>query len=76
MCLTPEDGLSLLLVAPEVPGVTRAHVCALKVSLEDPNQVVLVMDLCRWKVLELGLGGVGWEQEQVANDEFVIICTS
>jgi hypothetical protein len=58
LCLAPKVGLPLLLVAPEVPRVTGAHVCALKVSPEDLNQVILVMDLCGRKVLELGSGGV------------------
>jgi hypothetical protein len=51
--------IRLLSTTPEVPEVTRAHVWALEVSSEDPNQVILVMDLCGQKVLDPGLGGVG-----------------
>jgi hypothetical protein len=40
------------------------------------DQVVLVMDLGGWKVLEPGSGGIRQKQEQVTNDEIVVICTS
>jgi hypothetical protein len=35
----------LLAVALRIPGVPRAHVCALKFLDEDPNQVTPVVDL-------------------------------
>jgi hypothetical protein len=53
------EGLArLLFTAPEVPRVTGAHIGPLEVSLEYPLQVVLVMDLSRWKVLEPCSSGV------------------
>jgi hypothetical protein len=41
-----------LFVAPKVPRVSGAHVGPLKVPFEHPLQVVPVVDLSRWEVLE------------------------
>ena len=35
----------LLAAALKIPGVPRAHICALEVSDKDPNQVAPVVDL-------------------------------
>jgi hypothetical protein len=68
------QGLSpLLAAASEIPGVPRAHVCALEVAGEGFDQVILVGDLCRRQMLQLGPGGVGEEQGKVADDEVVIV---
>jgi hypothetical protein len=48
----------LLLAASEIPRVAGAHVGSLEVPLEHSHEVVLVVDLSRWKVLELGSSGV------------------
>ena len=53
------DKVSKRLVQPlattlEVLGVPRAHVCALEIPDEDPNQVAPVVDLRGRKVLEPG----------------------
>jgi hypothetical protein len=68
-------GLSRLpAAASEIPGVPRAHVCALEVAGEGFDQVVLVGDLRRRQMLQPGSGGVGEEQGKVADDEVVIVC--
>ena len=47
------EGLVWLLpAAPEIPGVPRAHVCALEVPDKDPDQVSLVVDHALREVLE------------------------
>jgi len=60
---TPDEVLErlvrLLPAAPEVPGVPRAHVCALKVPDKDPDQVGPAMDQTLRKVLEPRPGRVG-----------------
>lgn len=52
-----------------------AHMC-LEVSPKNPNQVVPVMDLGGWKVVELGSGDVRQKQGQVMNGEIVVVCAS
>jgi hypothetical protein len=59
--------------ASEIPGAPRAHVCALEVPSEGFDQIVPVGDLRRRQMLQPGLGGVGEEQGEVADDEVVII---
>jgi hypothetical protein len=54
----PEGFTWLLLTALEVPRVARAHVGSLEVSLEHPYEVIPVVDLSRWEILEPGLSGV------------------
>ena len=49
----------LLPATPEVPGVSRAHVCALEVPNEDPDQVGSVVDQSLGKVLEPRPGRIG-----------------
>jgi hypothetical protein len=47
------EGLArLLFTTPEVPRVIRAHVGPLEVPIEHSHQVVPVVDLSRWEVLE------------------------
>jgi hypothetical protein len=54
--------VGLLSIAPKVPRVTRVHICTLEVSPEDPNRVVLIMDLRGRKVLERGSTDIGQEK--------------
>ena len=66
------QGLMGLLAAPlEVPGVPRAHVCALEVAHEDLDQVGPVVDLVRGQVLELRSCGVIKMKGEVADDDRV-----
>ena len=44
--------IRLLMVAPRVLGVSRAHVCALKIPNEDPDQVGPAVDQSLREVLE------------------------
>jgi hypothetical protein len=68
------QGLSrLLAAASDIPGVPRAHVCALEVAGEGFDQIVPVGDLRRRQMLQPGSGGVGEEQGKVADDEVVIV---
>ena len=62
-----------LATALKVPGVSRAHVCALEIPDEDPNQVTPVVDLRGRKVLEPGSHRVRQEQGEIADDEQVIV---
>jgi hypothetical protein len=59
--------------ASEIPGVPRAHVCALEVAGEGFDQVGPVRDLRRRQMLQPGSGGVGKEQGEVADNEVVIV---
>jgi hypothetical protein len=71
--VVPERLSRLLAATSEIPGVPRAHICALEVAGEGLDQVVPVGDLPRRQVLQPGSSGVGEEQGEVANDEVVII---
>jgi hypothetical protein len=71
--VVPQGFSRLLAAASEIPGVPRAHVCALEVAGEGFDQVVPVGDLRRWQMLQPGSGGVREEQGEVADDEVVII---
>jgi hypothetical protein len=71
--VVPEGFSRLLAAASKIPGVPRAHVCALEVAGESFDQVVLVRDLRRRQMLQPGLGSVGEEQGEVADDEVVIV---
>jgi hypothetical protein len=66
----------LLAAASEIPGVPRAYVRTLEVSSEGLDQVVQVGDLRRRQMLQLGPGGVGEEQGEVADDEVVVVRSS
>jgi hypothetical protein len=48
----PERLAGLLGALPQVPGVPRAHICALEVLYERAHQVIPVMDLAGWQVFE------------------------
>jgi hypothetical protein len=74
----PPDVLSqgfpwLLVAAPEIPRVPRAHVRTLEISSESLDQVVLVGDLCRRQMLQPGPGSVGEEKGEVADDEVIVV---
>jgi hypothetical protein len=71
--VVPQGFSWLLAAASEIPGVPRAHVCALEVSSKGSDQIVPVGDLRRRQMLQPGPGGVGEEQGEVADDEVVII---
>jgi hypothetical protein len=71
--VVPKRLSRLLPTAPEVPGVSRAHVRALEIASEGLDQVVPVGDLPRRHVLQPGASGVGEEQGEVADDEVVIV---
>ena len=68
-----EGLIRLLLAAPEVLGVSRAHVCALEVPDEDPDQVGPVMDHALREVLEPCPSRIGQMQREVADDEQVLV---
>jgi hypothetical protein len=70
----PEGFTWFLLAALEVPRVAEAHVGPLEISLKHPYEIVPVVDLSRWEILEPGSGGVGEEQGELSNDEPVIGC--
>jgi hypothetical protein len=68
------QGLSWLpATVSEIPGVPRAHVCALEVTGESFDQVVPVGDLRRRQMLQPGSSDVGEEQGKDADDEVVIV---
>jgi hypothetical protein len=71
--VVPEGFSRLLAAASEIPGVPRAHVCALEVADKGFDQVVLVGDLRRRQMLQPGSGSVRKEQGKVADDEVVIV---
>jgi hypothetical protein len=71
--VVPQGFPWLLAAASKIPGVPRAHVCALEVSSEGFDQIVLVGDLRRRQMLQPGSGGVGEDQGEVADDKVVII---
>jgi hypothetical protein len=71
--VVPERLSRQLAAASEIPGVPRAHVRALEVAGESLDQVVLVGDLPRRQMLQLGSSGVGEEQGEVADDEVVVV---
>jgi hypothetical protein len=71
--VVPQGFSRLLAAASEIPGVPRAHVCALEVVGEGFDQVVPVGDLRRRQMLQPGSGGVREEQGEVADDEVVIV---
>jgi hypothetical protein len=71
--VVPQGFSRLLAAASEIPGVPRAHVCALEVAGEGFDQVVPVGDLHRRQMLQPGSGGVGEEHGEVADDEVVIV---
>jgi hypothetical protein len=68
----PKEFTRLLLAASEIPRVAGAYVGSLEVPLEHSHEVVPVMDLSRWEVLEPGSSGVRQEQGELSNDDPVI----
>jgi hypothetical protein len=69
--VVPQGFPWLLAAASEIPGVPRAHVCALEVSSEGFDQIVPVGNLRRRQMLQPGSGGVREEQGEVVDDEVV-----
>jgi hypothetical protein len=67
----PERLARLLGACAQVPGVPRAHVCALEVPHEGADQVVPVVDLTGRQVLESRPCRVCEVQRQVADDDLV-----
>jgi hypothetical protein len=68
----PEGFTRLLFAASKIPRVAGAHVGSHEVPLEHSHEVVLVVDLLRWEVLELGSSGVRQEQGELSNDDPVV----
>jgi len=68
-----EGLIGLLPATPEVPGVPRAHICALEVPDEDLDQVGPVVDHALREMLEPRSGRIGQMQWEVADDEQVIV---
>jgi hypothetical protein len=68
----PKGFTRLLLAASEIPRVAGAHIGSLEVPLEHSHEVVLVVDLSRWEVLEPGSSGVRQEQGELSNDDLVV----
>ena len=67
------QGLVRLLTTPsKIPGVPRAHVCALEFSHESFDQVGLVVDLVGRKMLEPCSCRVCEVQRKVADDDRVV----
>jgi hypothetical protein len=48
------------------------HVGPFEVPLKHSHQVILVVDLSRWEVLEPGSSGVQQEQGELSNDDPVV----
>jgi hypothetical protein len=48
----------LLFTTPKVPRVARVHVGPLEVPLEHSHQIIPIMDLSRWEILEPCSSGV------------------
>jgi hypothetical protein len=67
----PERLARLLGACAQIPGVPRAHVCALEVPHEGADQVVPVVDLAGRQVLEPRPRRVCEVQRQVADDDLV-----
>jgi hypothetical protein len=67
----PKRLAGLLGACVQVPGVPRAHACALEVPHEGADQVIPVVDLTSWQVLEPHPGGVSEVQRQVADNDLV-----
>ena len=68
-----EGFIRLLPAAPEVLGVPRAHISALEVPDEDPDQVGPVVDHALGEVLKPRSGRIGQVEWQVADDKEVIV---
>jgi len=54
-----EGLIGLLSVAPKVPGISKAHICALEVPDEDLDQVGPVVDYALREMLEPCSGRIG-----------------
>jgi hypothetical protein len=67
----PERLAGLLGACAQVPGVSRAYVCALEVPHEGADQIVPVVDLAGRQMLKPRPRRVGEVQGQVADDDFV-----
>jgi hypothetical protein len=50
--IVTERLIRLLFTTPEVPRVAGAHVGPLEVPFEHSHQIILVVDLSRWEILE------------------------
>jgi hypothetical protein len=68
----PEGFTWLLFAASKIPRVAGAHVGSFEVPLEHSREVVLVMDLLRWEVLESGSSSIRQEQGELSNDDPVV----
>jgi hypothetical protein len=64
----PERLARSLGARPQVPGVPRAHVCALEVPHERADYVIPAMDLAGWQVFEPRSGRICEVQGRVVDD--------
>jgi hypothetical protein len=60
-------------VAYEVSGIPRAHVCALEVPYKDPYQVGPITNSPWWEMFQPSSHRVSQERGKLANDEQVTI---
>jgi hypothetical protein len=68
-----ESFIWLLVAAPKVLGIARAHVGALEVPHENLYEVGPVVDATGWEVLQPGSHRVSQEQRDIMDDEAVIV---
>ena len=69
----PQGLVMLLLIALEVPGVTRADVRPLEIPNEDPLEVCLVTDAVVWEEFKPCPNIFPHVDGEIPNDEIVII---
>ena len=72
----PQRLTGLLLAALEVPGVSRADICPLEISNEDPLEVRLVTDAVVWKEFEPCPNMFPHTNGKILDDEVVVIHSS
>jgi len=74
--VVPQRLVRSLTTPSEIPGVFGAHVRALEVTHEGPDQVGPVVDLVGWKVFELHARGVCEVQRKIADDDGLVSRTA
>ena len=60
----------------KIPYVAQVDISSLEVTLKHPDQVGLVVDLVRGKLLEPSASSVGEEKRQLSDDGAVISSSS
>ena len=74
--VVPQRLIGLLTAPSEIPGVPRAHVRALEIAHEGPDQVRPVVDLVGRKMLRPGACRVCKVQRKIADDDGIISCAA